>query len=193
LGAVPQILIDEFLKKERNAPQLIRISRIEESFETTSSLTDDISSNRQRDMISVKPSFAIFGMMGGFLIFALYVFYQFFIGFRAGAIPFVVLLFMIPMPVLFVYFAFFYGTIFRINLNNLGIAIKRKIFTWNLIQDTFIYRKPHRMAWTGRMHARYLVIVTKDNKFHKLNLYLFEISDEKLSTYIEYFKTRNPS
>lgn len=186
MSSVPQILIDEFLEKERNAPRLLRISLLKESFKPTSSLKENILVNKHKQKVFIKPNFVMIALIIGLIIFALGLIYQFFAGFRAGAIPFVVLLVMVPAPLFFVYFGLFHGTIFKIELNRNGIALKGNSYPWHSIQDTFIYKTP-----AGRMYARYLVIVTKDNMFHKVNLYLFETSDTKLSTYIEYFKSQH--
>ncbi|WP_153799502.1 hypothetical protein [Foetidibacter luteolus] len=76
--------------------------------------------------------------------------------------------------------------IFAIKLNKNYIEIDRKIIPWTEIVDTQIL-----LRQVGRGRSSYLVIFTSDNQVHEYSLFKFSISDKKLSTLIEFFKTKN--
>jgi hypothetical protein len=76
--------------------------------------------------------------------------------------------------------------IYAIKLNKNNIEIDRKIIAWTEISDTQIM-----LRQVGRGRSSYLVIFTKDSQVHKYSLFKFGISDKKLSTLIELYKTKN--
>ena len=76
--------------------------------------------------------------------------------------------------------------IYSIKLNKNYIEIDRKTIPWTEIVETQIM-----LRQVGRGKSSYLVIFTADNQVHKYSLFKFGISDKKLSTLIELYKTKN--
>jgi len=75
--------------------------------------------------------------------------------------------------------------IYTIKLNKNQIEIDKKIILWTEISDTIIMLRK-----AGRGRNSYLVIFTKDNQVYKYSLFKFGVSDSKLSTLIEFYKTK---
>lgn len=78
--------------------------------------------------------------------------------------------------------------IYTIKLNKNHIEIDRKIIAWKEISETQIM-----VRQGGRGRNSYLVIFTKDNQVHKYSLFKFGISDNRLSTLMEFYKANQES
>ncbi|MFT3679937.1 MAG: hypothetical protein QM791_06670 [Ferruginibacter sp.] len=76
--------------------------------------------------------------------------------------------------------------IYTIKLNKNHIEIDKKIIPWTEIVETQIM-----LRQAGRGRNSYLVIFTADDLVRKYSLFKFRISDKKLSTLIELYKTKN--
>jgi len=76
--------------------------------------------------------------------------------------------------------------IYQIRLNNEYIKAQGKKIYWKDVSETFIMNKKE-----GRFNNSYLVIIKKDSAIEKLNLFKFGISDRKLASLVEAYKTKD--
>jgi hypothetical protein len=74
---------------------------------------------------------------------------------------------------------------YNITINKEAIAVDRQKIYWTEIADTYIMNRQE-----GRSTNYYLIISKKDKTIEKLDLLNIGISDRKLSTIIEYYKTK---
>jgi len=75
--------------------------------------------------------------------------------------------------------------IYDLTINKEGIAIDNNKFYWTDIAETCIMNRQE-----GRRTNYYLVIFKKDTTIKKLDLFRIAITDKKLATIIEYYKTK---
>ena len=188
---ISQELINDFLEKERKrGPRILRIFPLQQNFESTSSLSEDLPHKKQKDIIVIKPSLLKRIFITPVILFELWFAYQFIRGMSEGRFPLIFFilssLFLLLLIFISIYFPFINRKMnYKIIIDGNGLIIAGKYFDWDTIQGTFIYTIPARRGYNSN-----LIIVTNDNTFYKFDLFNFGISDSKLSSYIEYFKSQ---
>lgn len=74
--------------------------------------------------------------------------------------------------------------IFTIRINNERISIDHNLFYWTDIIETCIMTRQE-----GKTTNHYLILFMKNKTIEKFDLFKFDISDIKISTIVEYYKT----
>lgn len=155
----------------------------------TSFLSPPIKQNQSE--ILIRPSLFAKLMAVPFLLFALVFYIPLFSILRNGTLPA-----LIPVTgILFISFILYWLTwhsflnpkyIYHIRLTSQYIETRKRKFYWNEITETCILTRME-----GRFSNSYLVLLMRDGRVEKMNLFKFRISDERLAGIVEFFKGQN--
>lgn len=184
-------LIDDFIKNEESKMSWgDKLFMMYPKVRSTPELTDTFQHLRLGNEKVIKPSlwdkivavfFLLFaGLFARGLLNALFASRDnIFIG--LGGLAFVIFL----ISLLLRYSFFDKKYIFTITVDYEGISIDSNKFFWSAIDELYIMSRRE-----GKRTNYYLLIFNKDATIEKLDLFKFSISSRKLSTIIEYYRTK---
>ena len=188
---IDKAIINNFLETERkNTPKMFYWGKRDHEFNTTSELKYEQKKLSPERQILFKPS--LFNriiilpfILVGLVILFFYILILINTPLSNGIFVLGPLVFVLFILFIAIYFVFLNKkTNYRINIGREGIAIAGKNFGWGDIQETFILVSPKM-----KNYISYLVILTKDETFHKFDLSNLGSIDHQLSSIIEYYKS----
>lgn len=146
---------------------------------------------QHKSEIVIRPSLFTKLIAVSFLLFALVFYIPLFNVLRSRTLP-------IPVPVtgiLFISFILYLliwhsflnpKYIYHIRLSSQCIEARKNKFYWNEIAETCILTRME-----GRFSNSYLVLLMRDGRIEKMDLFKFSISNKRLSGIVEFFKEQN--